>query len=203
MQPSVKLEFEFEPARLRADLDAILASEFVPHFNTAYYKGDWSAVPLRSLGGSSTQIYPDPTKTEFADTPLLAKCPYVREILRSLSCPLLMARFLRLSAGSSIREHRDHDLGFEDGEVRLHIPVLTNDQVIFMLGGKRVVMREGECWYNDFNLPHSVRNEGETDRIHLVIDCVVNDWLRAVLERADRAAQSRRVMEKAADGPAG
>jgi hypothetical protein len=27
------------------------------------------------------------------------------------------------------------------------------------------------------NLLHSVSNKGNTDRIHLVIDCVVNDWL--------------------------
>jgi len=25
-------------------------------------------------------------------------------------------------------------------------------------------------------LPHSVRNEGKTDRIHLVMDCLRNDW---------------------------
>jgi hypothetical protein len=49
-----------------------------------------------------------------------------------------------------------------------------------MLGGQRVVMNEGECWYNDFNLPHSVANHGTTDRVHLVIDCVLNDWLRAL-----------------------
>ena len=51
-----------------------------------------------------------------------------------------------------------------------------------MLGGRRVVMNEGECaGDNDFNLPHSVANHyGATDRVHLVIDCVLNDWLRAL-----------------------
>jgi hypothetical protein len=38
-------------------------------------------------------------------------------------------------------------------------------------------MKEGECWYLNFNLPHRVKNSGTADRIHLVIDCVVNDWL--------------------------
>ena len=37
-------------------------------------------------------------------------------------------------------------------------------------------MSEGECWYANFNLPHFVSNEGKTDRIHLVIDCLRNDW---------------------------
>lgn len=168
--------------RLQADLDAIVPSDFVPHFNTRYYQGDWSAVPLRSVGGRVDQIYPDPTKKDaFADTPLLARCPYVREVLASFACPQQAVRFLRLKAGSIIKEHRDHELGFEDGEVRLHIPVRTNDQVFFLLERKRVVMREGECWYNNLSLPHAVENRGATDRIHLVIDCVVNDWLRDVL----------------------
>ena len=30
----------------------------------------------------------------------------------------------------------------------------------------------------NFNLPHSVNNKSKTARIHLVIDAVVNDWVR-------------------------
>ena len=37
-------------------------------------------------------------------------------------------------------------------------------------------MKVGECWYADFNLPHYVSNYGDTGRIHLVIDCLRNDW---------------------------
>nr|HMS43742.1 aspartyl/asparaginyl beta-hydroxylase domain-containing protein [Pyrinomonadaceae bacterium] len=68
-------------------------------------------------------------------------------------------------------------LGLEDGEIRIHIPVLTNPQVEFILDDQKVEMQEGEAWYLNFNLFHTVRNEGTTDRIHLVIDCVVNDWM--------------------------
>lgn len=179
---ALKLPFEFAAARLQADFAQMLAGDFVPHFNTAYYQGDWSAVPLRSVGGRLDHIYPDPTaKQSFADTPLLARCGYVREVLAALRCPLQAVRFLRLQAGSSIKEHRDHELGFEDGEVRLHIPVLTNPAVEFVLNQVRVVMQEGECWYLNVNQPHRVANRGATDRIHLVIDCVVNESLRELL----------------------
>ena len=41
---------------------------------------------------------------------------------------------------------------------------------------------EGEAWYLDLNLRHRVDNHSDTDRIHLVIDCVVNDWVRALFE---------------------
>jgi ribosomal protein S18 acetylase RimI-like enzyme len=191
---AVKLQFRFDVARLQADFAGFMAAEFVPHFNTAYYEGDWSAVPLRSIGGRTDHIYPDPTsKSAFADTPLLERCPYIREVLGTLRCPLQAVRFLRLKTGSVIKEHRDHELGFEDGEVRLHIPVITNPEVEFVLNQVRVVMNEGECWYLNVNQPHRVANRGAKDRIHLVIDCTVNDWLREqLLAAADSGKTSTR-----------
>lgn len=179
---AVKLPLQFDAARLHAELALIGTTEFVPHFNTAYFQGDWSAVPLRSVGGRIDQIYPDPTaRNVFADTPLLARCDYIREVLAMLRCPQQAVRFLRLKAGSVIKEHCDYELGFENGEVRLHIPVVTNPEVEFVLNQVRVIMNEGECWYLNVNRPHRVANRGPTDRVHLVVDCVVNNWLRDML----------------------
>ena len=179
---SLKLPLVFDPAGLQSDLQTILAEEFIPHFNKGYYEGDWSVVPLRSIGGRADHIYPDPTKTKsFADTPLLARCPSVQALLATLPCELQAVRFLRLKAGSVVKKHCDYNLGYEDGEVRLHIPVVTNPAVEFIMDGKRVVMNPGEVWYHNFNLPHSVANRGDTDRIHLVIDCFLNDWLRELI----------------------
>jgi len=186
---SLKLDLKFDAAGLQSDLRGMLAGEFIPHFNTAYYEGDWSVLPLRSIGGRADHIYPDPTAThEFADTPLLDRCPQVRAALTAFDCELQAVRFLRLKAGSIIKEHTDYNLGFEDGEVRLHIPVVTNPAVEFVLGGKRIVMKPGEVWYHDFNLPHRVANQGDTDRIHLVLDCFLNDWLRGLILAAEAAA---------------
>ncbi len=189
MQASLKLPLQFDAALLQADLNRIVAHEFVPHFNTAYYEGDWSVVPFRSVGGRADRIYPDPTaKTAFADTPLLARCPYVQQVLATLLCPQQAVRFMRLKAGSSIKEHQDYQLGYEDGEIRVHIPVVTNPEVEFVLNGVRIDMTAGECWYLNFNLPHRVANRGTSDRIHLVVDCIVNDWLRELLLAADAGA---------------
>jgi hypothetical protein len=38
-------------------------------------------------------------------------------------------------------------------------------------------MALGEAWYLRLSDPHAVTNDGETDRVHLVIDCATNDWL--------------------------
>ena len=186
--PSLKLKLSFDAAGLRADLRGMLANEFIPHFNTGYYEGDWSVLPLRSIGGRPDHIYPDPTGThKFADTPLLDRCPNVRAALGLLRCELQAVRFLRLKAGSVVKEHCDYNLGFEDGEVRLHVPVETNPAVEFILAGKQIVMNPGEVWYHNFNLPHRVANKGETDRVHLVIDCFLNDWLRDLILASIRA----------------
>lgn len=178
MIATLKLPFAFDPAQLKADLAQIEPEAWVHHYNQSIYEGDWSGVALRSVGGKAMQLYPDPTATDaFADTALLMRCPYFQTVVTTFQCPLTAVRLLRLKAGSSIREHRDYRLGYEDGEVRLHVPVVTNPDVRFFLAGERVWMAEGECWYLNVNLPHRVENESQRDRIHLVIDCVVDDWL--------------------------
>jgi quercetin dioxygenase-like cupin family protein len=57
---------------------------------------------------------------------------------------------------------------------------VTDPRVGFFLGGERVPLGEGECWYMDFNLPHRVENDGDAARVHLVVDCVVNEWVRSL-----------------------
>jgi hypothetical protein len=87
------------------------------------------------------------------------------------------ARLLRLGPGASVREHRDYRLGYEDGEVRLHIPVVTGPGAEFHLSGEPVEMAAGECWYVNVNQPHRVANSGAGSRVHLVVDHVVDGWV--------------------------
>jgi len=179
MTTTLQFPFRFDSGRLQGDLARIQSDGWVRHFNTAIYEGDWSALPLRSIGGQVNQIFPDPTARNFEPTEILRHSPYFQEVLDTFRCPLLAARLLRLKAGSRIREHTDYKLAFEDGELRMHVPVQTNDDVEFYVAGERVILREGECWYVNTSLPHRVANLGQTDRIHLVIDCEVNGWLRS------------------------
>lgn len=189
MLSAIRLPITFDAAALRADIDGLTVDDWIPHFNTFTYEGDWSGVALRSVGGVAKQLYPDPTATEdFADTAYLKSCPGALAALESFDCQLLSARFLKLAAGAIIREHRDLNLGYEDGELRVHVPVRTNPDVEFLLQGRPIEMREGEAWYLDLNLPHAVTNRGESDRVHLVVDCVVNEWVGSLLERGDALA---------------
>ena len=183
MDARARLLLRFDAPALLADAQALPADDWVPHFNTAYYEGDWSGAALRSVGGVARQLYPDPTATaSYADTPVLASCPATAAALTTFRCPLLSVRFLRLGPDSRIREHRDYNLGFDDGEVRIHIPLSTGPGVEFLHDGERVDMAVGEAWYLDLNLRHAVVNRGDEPRIHLVVDCVVDAWLRSLLE---------------------
>ena len=178
MPETLKFPFSFEAKFLREDAQKFAPEEWISHFNTPIYQGDWSGIALRAVKGGHSLLYPDPLATEgFIETEMMRRCLCVPSVLSAFRCELTTVRFLKLGAGAWIRPHRDYQLGIEDGEIRIHIPVATNPRVEFVLNDRQVEMKEGEAWYLNFNLQHSVRNGGTTDRIHLVVDCVVNDWI--------------------------
>lgn len=159
------------------------------HFNTFYFKGSWTALALRAPGGDHQNIIPDLIGDHlYQDTVYMQEFPAVQSLLASLHCPVMAVRFLNLQAGSVINPHRDKELAFEKGEARLHFPVKTNPDVAFYMEDERIYLNEGECWYINANLPHSVANNGLTDRIHLVVDCKVNNWLSDVIAGAERVS---------------
>jgi Aspartyl/Asparaginyl beta-hydroxylase len=180
---TLRLPLQFDVARLQQDARQFTPEQWQKHFNTHVYQGDWSGIALRMLPDATVPLFPDPSaRAAFVDAPAMAQTSYVPEVLRDLHCQINSARFLKLAAGSSIKRHRDYQLGIDDGEVRLHIPVQTNALVDFYMDDLRVPMAVGELWFLNFNHYHSVLNRSSEDRIHLVIDCVVNDWLLAFFD---------------------
>jgi hypothetical protein len=187
----LRLPLEFEAVRLAADMDAVAASGWIEHFVKQNYDGDWSVIPLRAPAGARhpvQMISPPPNCTDYVDTELLAGARYFRAVLKAFACPLLAVRLMRLAPGSLIKEHRDHELSFEEGVVRIHIPVVTNEAVDFRLNGRRCVMPAGSSWYLRLSDPHSVANTGPADRVHMVIDATVNAWIEQLFETAAAAA---------------
>jgi hypothetical protein len=179
----VRLPFAFDPAPLTADLARIGRDEWIEHRFRSNYEGVWDIVPLRASAGETHPlrlIAVDPGATRFADTLWLDRLPAFRAALAWFQCPLRSVRLMRLTAGSTIKEHVD-DLDAEVGNLRLHVPVTTGPDVDFRLGGRRVEMAPGSVWYLRLSEPHKVANRGATDRIHLVIDATVNDWLARML----------------------
>ncbi len=122
-----------------------------------------------------------PKDMTYENTILLEKCIYLQSVINFFECEKMSVRLMNLHAGAIIKEHRDYEMNFEKGEARFHIPIQTNQDVSFFIEDEKIPMNEGECWYLNLSLKHSVNNFGSTDRIHLVIDCKVNDWLRKLI----------------------
>ncbi len=177
----LQLPFNFDAGLLQQEVDALSALQWLPHYQVKHYEGEWSAIPLRSIAGKVDDIIISPTSNrDYRDTIFLENSPYLKKVLQTFQCSLEAVRLLKLNAGSIIKEHRDAELNFEKGEIRLHIPVLTHADVEFYLDKERMNLKEGECWYMNFNLPHSISNKSPVNRVHLVIDALVNDWVKEI-----------------------
>lgn len=188
----VRLPLAFDAARMAAEVAGIPDGDWIAHFVRDNYEGGWSILPLRCKRGAVHPImmaFSDPGATEFEDTPWLARAPYLAEVLSAFPCPLLSVRLMRLDPGSRIKPHSDHDLDAALGQARLHVPVTSNPDVAFRLNGTQVVMQPGEAWYLRLSDTHSIDNNGQSTRVHLVIDCTVDAALAAMLAAGASAAQ--------------
>lgn len=187
----IQLPFRFDAARMLQEIEAI-TSPWNPHFNTMDYEGAWNGLSLRSPGGLANNLLAESLvgSHTFEDTPLLAQCDYIQQVLCMLECPQTSVRLLKLEKDAVIKEHTDDGLNFEQGEVRLHIPICTHELVDFYLDGHQLHMQAGECWYINASLPHRLANRSPVDRIHLVVDCEVNEWLQSLFTRTDLPVKS-------------
>jgi hypothetical protein len=184
-----KLLLPFDVNAIKNDLLSA-GDNWQPHLNQYDYTGSWTVISLRSPGGDHKNIVPDlmGKHSEYKDNIYMDSFPSVKKLLATLRCPIMSARFLNLQAGAVIKEHKDNELAFEMGEARLHFPIITNPDVEFYCEKERIFLEEGECWYLNANLPHRVSNNSKKDRIHLVIDCKVNDWLKDLINSSDHMA---------------
>src|SRR5215510_12331769 len=154
-----RLELDLSVKDLQDELKICEEEEWKSHYNRQDYAGSWTSISLRSGSGASDDIRAFPNQT-FVDTPLLDKCPYFRRAISWFKCDKEAVRLLRLNPSSQIKEHTDRGTCYEDGDFRIHIPIITNEQVIFRVNKQLVPMKAGECWYANFDLSHSVENNG-------------------------------------------
>lgn len=116
----------------------------------------------------------------------------IEEILEPLPCEFQRIRFAKLKPGSGLEPHTDaidQSFGLQDGEIaRIAVPLQTNDKATFSVypqgkdGPERKMhLNLGHYYYTDVKGWHSIENKGDTDRIHLLIDCISNKEFRRLL----------------------
>jgi hypothetical protein len=176
LEVAIRLPLRFDEARLRRDLDAVLRNRgrLIPHYGE-YHDGGWSAIGLISQGGDPENLRLG--DQAYSETPALAVAPYFKEVINAIKCEKQRVRLMALEPRANIFEHYDKEESLDAGVARLHVPVVTNDQVDFFLAKRRQRWKAGELWYGDFSFPHHLCNRGRETRVHLVLDCVVSDQL--------------------------
>jgi len=198
----VEFGVSYDLAALRSEIEHA-AVEWADHY-AVYNKGkSWSAVALRGYGGDPEFIIKPSEMSkkwkaeneeklawELADTPLADRVPVACSIVDSIPGVKHRVRLMRLSGGqgelSRHADSTDPDAGIAPGQLlRLHLPIVTNEAVRFRswlpVGDEQTThMAAGSAWYLDTRKPHTARNDGDTDRIHLVVDVESNPELLAL-----------------------
>ena len=103
---------------------------------------------------------------------------------------IVRALFARLKGHGRIDTHTDGLFSLLKCH-RIHIPIITNDDVVFTIGGEEKVLGEGEMWEINNATLHAVDNRNDADRIHLIIDWVPNSTVRAEDKRPPQSAPKK------------
>jgi len=84
---------------------------------------------------------------------------------------------VNLPAGKEVAKHTDatkaeeEDMASLKVDSRIHLPIQTNENVHFGIGDRIVHMKVGELWeINNHYHSHWVKNDGDTDRLHCILD---------------------------------
>jgi hypothetical protein len=103
--------------------------------------------------------------------PLLA--PIIDDLITRLGigvCDTSKILFTRLNAGHHIPTHVDENPSSRIPH-KIHLPLITNPGVIFRIDGAPYHLAAGSAYELNNLLPHSVHNESDTARVHLIFDC--------------------------------
>ncbi|MEM1153181.1 MAG: aspartyl/asparaginyl beta-hydroxylase domain-containing protein, partial [Pseudomonadota bacterium] len=104
------------------------------------------------------------------DRAILTSMPYAKELIRSIGAKPLRCVLARLKAGDSIRSHIDRG-PILVRSIRIHVPVITNDEVEMHCNGSAYRMKAGEMWVINNGAEHAAHNlHASEDRIHLICD---------------------------------
>jgi len=75
----------------------------------------------------------------------------------------------RMAPGGVILPHRDTNPAAKWPH-KIHVPIVTNEDVVFFVGGTGYHFPEGEAVEVNNMGSHAVKNRGTTDRIHLIFE---------------------------------
>ena len=118
------------------------------------------------------------------DENVLELCkPIIEELETLYNGKVGMVGFNKLPPGHFMPPHKDQIDGAQPFSPyykvlrRFHIPLFTNEQAFIRVSRETKNLKVGECWEFNNNLTHEVWNDGDSDRIHFIIDILPYRWL--------------------------
>ena len=173
------------------------------HYASYNKRKSWSALCLRGFGGDPDFIIkpsemskqwkaenPEKMGWQPKETELARSLPLTRELADLIPGEKQRIRLMRLAPGNGeLTRHADitdPEAGASIGQLmRIHFPIATNPEVIFRSWmpdgiGEIAHMGAGEVWSLDTRKPHTARNDGPSERIHLVVDVYASEALLAM-----------------------
>ena len=157
-----------------------------PHFSPNQ-TDDWTSVMLKSAGGDVRKQevlshYPECDSYEWTN-PAREYCPETIKIVEGIAgehIGVRRVRYSRVTAYGKINPHADEGYNTQGVVMRLHVPILTHRYCVTSVGEDRQHLGRGRLYYCDFSLEHSVENNSDRMRVHLLIDLAAGDVRNAI-----------------------
>ena len=90
--------------------------------------------------------------------------------------------FYSAKPGLNLHKHRDLTGNLIQGFIRLHVPIYTHPDCFYICGSflnpKKINAKAGNVYALDTGYLHGVVNRSSINRIHLLIELEVNEWMK-------------------------
>ena len=101
--------------------------------------------------------------------------PIIEELEQRFNSKVARSMLIILPSGKKISPHPDSG-HYLMSVHRCHIPIQTNPEVMFTVGQTTINMQVGQGYEINNSKWHYVSNNGTTDRVHLLIDLLPNNY---------------------------
>ena len=160
-------------------LNTFRQDTYIPHKDTnTYFLMDHSNNWLYGDEYKLIEMYQDISLWKLIE-------PIVKDLEQKVMGKMGKVILVKLPAGKKVGKHNDHG-DYLDVVRRFHIPIFTNDNVVFTINNEFKNMKVGECWEINNSKVHDVSNNGNTDRVHLLFDIMPN-WAIEAFGSVDRS----------------
>ena len=176
----LRLPLQIDALRLRSEVDTLPPDLWRGTGGRAGAQKVAEAIFLRGYA-------PAEGEKPIEDRPPLALLPYTRFLMTTaFGASPQRCLLARLPAGAVIDPHIDQS-PYSSKTLRLHLPIVSCDQVAMYSAGLTYRMRPGEAWVLNNSDVHGVWNASATlARVHMICDFTPSPVLLDYLARGER-----------------